>query len=114
LRRAVASATLTPSYSLDHMRIASTLSVTVSCALLVAARLDCVVKALGRGQDDGPNILKAFKRCKTNGKVVLKDYYIVDTREYHLINRCDGNDTEVYCSFVDAKSRKRRGRTEWY
>lgn len=31
------------------------------------------------GQDDGPNILKAFSECARNGKVVLDKYYVVDT-----------------------------------
>jgi hypothetical protein len=61
------------------MRCVSVLAFTATLATLAAARLDCVVKALGGGQDDGPNILKAFQRCKSNGKVVLDGYYVVDT-----------------------------------
>jgi hypothetical protein len=57
----------------------SVLAFTATLATLATARLDCVVKALGGGQDDGPNILKAFQRCKSNGKVVLDGYYVVDT-----------------------------------
>ncbi|KAH8103049.1 pectin lyase fold/virulence factor [Cristinia sonorae] len=53
-----------------------------SIAASVAAhnnRRVCKVKALGGGQDDGPNILKAFKKCAKKGKVVLDEYYVVDT-----------------------------------
>jgi galacturan 1,4-alpha-galacturonidase len=45
----------------------------------VMGRLSCVVKGLGGGQDDGPNILAAFQQCKNNGRVTLADYYSVNT-----------------------------------
>ncbi|GJE94846.1 glycoside hydrolase family 28 protein [Phanerochaete sordida] len=43
------------------------------------ARLDCKVPHLGGGGDDGPAINAAFERCAKNGKVVLDQYYSVDT-----------------------------------
>jgi galacturan 1,4-alpha-galacturonidase len=56
------------------------LAVTVvGFASLATARLSCVVKALGGGLDDGPNILAAFRRCASNGRVTLAGYYVVDT-----------------------------------
>ncbi|CAL1699407.1 unnamed protein product [Somion occarium] len=53
----------------------------VLAALLstAVARLTCDVKNLGGGQDDGPNILAAFKRCAKNGRITLDKYYVVDT-----------------------------------
>ncbi|THH32774.1 hypothetical protein EUX98_g1418 [Antrodiella citrinella] len=45
----------------------------------VSARISCTVKPLGGGQDDGPNILAAFKRCAKEGRVTLDKYYVVDT-----------------------------------
>ena len=39
----------------------------------------CSVKAIGGGQDDGPNINAAFKRCSTDARVILDGYYVVDT-----------------------------------
>lgn len=39
----------------------------------------CIVKAIGGGQDDGPNINAAFKRCSTDARVILDGYYVVDT-----------------------------------
>lgn len=58
------------------------------------ARLSCVVKGLGGGQDDGPNILAAFERCKNNGRITLSDYYSVDT----LLMTTGLNDVEVELS----------------
>lgn len=55
------------------------LVITASLVVAVSARLSCIVKALGGGQDDGPNILKAFDRCKSKGKVILDQYYVIDT-----------------------------------
>jgi len=46
---------------------------------IVAARPSCVVNGLGAGGDDGPNILAAFQQCNNGGRVVLADYYSVDT-----------------------------------
>lgn len=43
------------------------------------ARLSCKVPSLGGGQDDGPAINAAFKRCAKNGKVTLDKYYLVDS-----------------------------------
>ncbi|KAI0792449.1 pectin lyase-like protein [Abortiporus biennis] len=42
-------------------------------------RKTCTVKALGGGQDDGPNILAAFKACSSNAIINLDTYYLVDT-----------------------------------
>jgi hypothetical protein len=39
----------------------------------------CIVKSLGGGQDDGPNINAAFKNCAAGGTVVLHEHYVVDT-----------------------------------
>lgn len=39
----------------------------------------CEVKALGGGQDDGPNINVAFRTCSNNSIIVLNGYYVVDT-----------------------------------
>lgn len=60
------------------MRALTLLSVSL-CAVLASARLDCKVPHLGGGQDDGPAINAAFKRCAKNGKVVLDKYYSVDS-----------------------------------
>ncbi|EIN05315.1 hypothetical protein PUNSTDRAFT_146014 [Punctularia strigosozonata HHB-11173 SS5] len=51
----------------------------VSVAGPAVAVLTCKVKALGAGQDDGPNILAAFERCGKNGRITLDEYYVVDT-----------------------------------
>lgn len=72
----------------------SLLALTASLAAVASARLSCVVNALGGGEDDGPNILKAFDRCKNNGKVVLAGYYVVDT----LLLTTGLNDIEVELS----------------
>ena len=50
-----------------------------SLCAVVSARLDCKVEHLGGGRDDGPAINAAFKRCAKNGKVVLDQYYSVDS-----------------------------------
>lgn len=50
-----------------------------SLVAVASARLSCKVKPLGGGQDDGPNILAAFKRCAKKGRVTLDKYYVVDT-----------------------------------
>ncbi|KZT22387.1 glycoside hydrolase family 28 protein [Neolentinus lepideus HHB14362 ss-1] len=42
-------------------------------------RTICSVKAIGGGQDDGPNINTAFQQCSSNGRIVLDGYYVVDT-----------------------------------
>lgn len=39
----------------------------------------CAVKALGGGQDDGPNINAAFRTCSNNSIITLDGYYVVDT-----------------------------------
>jgi galacturan 1,4-alpha-galacturonidase len=75
----------------------------VAAFLLVpfaSARLSCVVKGLGNGQDDGPNILAAFQRCKKNGRVTLAGYYSVDT----LLMTTGLDDVEVELSGVRAYS----------
>ena len=45
----------------------------------VSARLSCKVPHLGGGQDDGPAINAAFRRCAKHGKIVLDQYYLVDS-----------------------------------
>ena len=55
------------------------LFITLALPTLTLARLTCTVKPLGGGQDDGPNILSAFKRCAKNGHITLDKYYVVDT-----------------------------------
>jgi len=47
--------------------------------MAASARLDCNVAHLGGGRDDGPAINAAFERCAKNGKVVLDQYYSVDS-----------------------------------
>ena len=59
------------------MRVSALL--LTSLGTLAAARLDCKVGHLGGGRDDGPAINAAFQRCAKNGKVVLDQYYSVDT-----------------------------------
>ncbi|EKM57997.1 glycoside hydrolase family 28 protein [Phanerochaete carnosa HHB-10118-sp] len=56
-------------------------SVLLLASLCVAAfaRLECKVPHLGGGRDDGPAISAAFQRCAKNGKVVLDQYYSVDS-----------------------------------
>ncbi|KAF8836104.1 glycoside hydrolase family 28 protein [Paxillus ammoniavirescens] len=39
----------------------------------------CTVIPLGGGQDDGPNILHAFETCGSGGRIVLDQYYVVNT-----------------------------------
>ena len=51
----------------------------ISLGAVVSARLSCKVPHLGGGRDDGPAINAAFKRCAKNGKVVLDQYYSVDS-----------------------------------
>ncbi|KAI0077403.1 pectin lyase-like protein [Panus rudis PR-1116 ss-1] len=68
--------------------------VLTALATSALARLTCDVKNLGGGQDDGPNILAAFKRCAKNGRVKLDKYYVVDT-----LLLTDGlNDVEIELS----------------
>jgi len=57
----------------------TTALILTSLAAVASARLTCTVKPLGGGQDDGPNILAAFKRCAKKGRVTLDKYYVVDT-----------------------------------
>lgn len=60
----------------------------------VSARLSCKVPHLGGGQDDGPAINKAFQRCAKNGKVVLDEYYLVDS----LLFTTELDDVEIELS----------------
>jgi hypothetical protein len=60
------------------MRAAFALAVSLVVPL-VSARLSCVVKGLGAGQDDGPQINAAFARCRKKGHITLAGYYSVDT-----------------------------------
>ncbi|KAN0078074.1 polygalacturonase [Tylopilus felleus] len=39
----------------------------------------CTVTPIGGGQDDGPNIIRAFDACKSGGTIVLDRYYVVNT-----------------------------------
>ncbi len=48
-------------------------------AALALARRTCKVPAIGGGEDDGPAINAAFKRCAKKSRVVLDKYYVVDT-----------------------------------
>ncbi|KAI0760371.1 pectin lyase-like protein [Fomes fomentarius] len=48
-------------------------------AALALARRSCKVPAIGGGEDDGPAINAAFKRCAKKSRVVLDKYYVVDT-----------------------------------
>lgn len=50
-----------------------------SLAAAASARLTCKVAHLGGGQDDGPAIMAAFKRCAKNGRVTLDKYYSVNS-----------------------------------
>jgi hypothetical protein len=50
-----------------------------SLCAVASARLSCKVPHLGGGRDDGPAINAAFERCAKGGKVVLDQYYSVDT-----------------------------------
>ena len=52
---------------------------SLACLSVTSARLSCKVPHLGGGRDDGPAINAAFKRCAKNGKVVLDQYYLVDS-----------------------------------
>ena len=61
------------------MRFLPLVPALVTFAAITSARLTCTVKPLGGGQDDGPNILSAFKRCAKNGRIKLDRYYVVDT-----------------------------------
>lgn len=67
---------------------------TASLASVVSARLSCKVPHLGGGKDDGPAINAAFKRCAKNGKVVLDQYYLVDS----LLFTTGLNDVEIELS----------------
>ncbi|TCD71895.1 hypothetical protein EIP91_000027 [Steccherinum ochraceum] len=67
-----------------------------SLAAAASARLSCKVKPLGGGQDDGPNILAAFKRCAKKGRVTLDQYYVVDT----LLMTTGLDDVEIELSGV--------------
>ncbi|KAI0370532.1 pectin lyase-like protein [Pilatotrama ljubarskyi] len=48
-------------------------------ALAHNTRKTCKVPAIGGGEDDGPAINAAFKKCSSNSKIVLDMYYVVDT-----------------------------------
>jgi len=67
------------------MHFSTISAVTLSCILTFATaakapeRKVCTVTGLGGGRDDGPNILAAFKKCGTFGKIKLHGYYSVDT-----------------------------------
>jgi len=50
-----------------------------SAFAMVAHSATCNVPALGGGQDDGPAILSAFKKCSKNSVINLDKYYVVDT-----------------------------------
>ena len=66
----------------------------LSLSVVASARLSCKVPHLGGGRDDGPAINAAFKRCARNGKVVLNEYYLVDT----LLLTTDLDDVEIELS----------------
>lgn len=39
----------------------------------------CAVTPIGGGQDDGPNIIRAFDVCKSGGTIILDRHYVVNT-----------------------------------
>ncbi|KIP03359.1 glycoside hydrolase family 28 protein [Phlebiopsis gigantea 11061_1 CR5-6] len=53
--------------------------VALAFACGAAARLTCTVPHVGAGHDDGPAINAAFQRCAKSGRVVLDQYYSVDS-----------------------------------
>ena len=68
---------------------------TLAClAALAIARRTCKVPAIGGGEDDGPAINAAFKRCAKKSRVVLNKYYVVDT----LLLTKDLDDVEIELS----------------
>ncbi|KAI0918829.1 hypothetical protein AcW1_009462 [Taiwanofungus camphoratus] len=58
---------------------ATLLSLVSLAATALAWERICAVKPLGGGQDDGPNINKAFRDCSQNAAIILDRYYVVDT-----------------------------------
>jgi galacturan 1,4-alpha-galacturonidase len=56
-----------------------TFAVLTAAASSVSAIKHCHVKALNNGQDDGPNILAAFKQCSKNARIKMDGFYSVDT-----------------------------------
>ena len=65
---------------------------------LVNGRCTCRVPAIGGGEDDGPAINAAFKKCSKNAKIVLDKYYVVDT----LLVTKDLDDVEIELSGTSA------------
>ena len=53
-------------------------SLALTC-VSASPRLTCNVPHVGGGHDDGPAINAAFKQCAKGGKVVLDQYYSVDS-----------------------------------
>lgn len=80
--------------ALSTIRMLATLLALSSLAALALARLSCKVPAIGGGEDDGPAINAAFKRCAKKGKVVLDKYYVVDS----LLLTEDLDDVEIELS----------------
>ncbi|KZO90302.1 glycoside hydrolase family 28 protein [Calocera viscosa TUFC12733] len=48
-------------------------------ASVVKVNSTCTVVPVGKGGDDGPSILSAFAQCGQNGKIILDQYYSVNT-----------------------------------
>ena len=71
-------------------------------AALALGRRTCKVPAIGGGEDDGPAINTAFKRCATKSKIVLDKYYVVDT----LLMAENLNDVEIELSGTSEQLRR--------
>lgn len=67
------------------LKLSSFFVVSLLARLSLAAV--CNVEPLGRGQDDGPSILKAFKTCGTNSVINLPGYYYVNTVLFAKLER---------------------------
>lgn len=64
------------------MRFASLLALLPVALAASHVKVDgstCTVTPIGGGQDDGPNIIRAFDACKSGGTIVLDRYYVVNT-----------------------------------
>ena len=73
--------------------LAKFLTLTALAALALGRRT-CKVPAIGGGEDDGPAMNAAFKKCGTKSRIVLDKYYVVDT----LLMAENLNDVEIELS----------------
>ncbi|EJU00154.1 hypothetical protein DACRYDRAFT_127566 [Dacryopinax primogenitus] len=71
------------------------LSLAVSASVVKVHRM-CHVVPVGKGGDDGPSILSAFNQCGQNGKIVLDQYYSVNT----VLNTTGLNNVHIELSGV--------------